>query len=509
LSKQPPDVSSEPELFDTTAGRFTSAAAALALLSSVAGSRLAEEAVVRRGPRGEWWVELAIPLETASPLVWTAGGEPFGFVQGIWIPAAGAGDGTIVKGARESVNASNWNSVGLAELIAATNLQPAYYRVAPELNVIVPGSLGRWVLRRATMLGLSVTLAAARRTPLVGKGRGRGALLFRVRSERGTIPASLVRSLCSLPYAVVAYPSAMEPDNLMIDVRHRSPFPFGMLASMIPGEEIWVLGPPDVGHWRLDVFGEAIDGGLLLEPPATEVLDVAPADPASLPEPLPVRLVKQPGHHPVDAVLLDDDELQWLRHFLIGRPLGESAFLILGDGIHFLISPGGLPGNIPFGTPVARAGKEGLYVEMGRAFQPPLPDGAQRQAFGLNSSSVVAVTDRGAFRFSIERLVPAWSLWVGETPVVEEGMSEVGRRVLGILSEEVRNLERDRGVGMFAGLRPRGRREKAPADVPTLLQEATRAEMAGDFLHAAELLERAGQPARAGRLYERAARRIR
>ena len=40
---------------------------------------------------------------------------------------------------------------------------------------------------------------------------------------------------------------------------------------------------------------------------------------------------------------------------------------------------------------------------------------------------------------------------------------------------------------------------------PWLLEEAQRAELAGDLVRAAELLESAGELAGAGRLYERAA----
>lgn len=499
----------EPPAF-VTGGRFTSASATLALLSSVAGARLTDEAGLRRGPRGEWWVELPLPLDTAAPLVWTAGGQPFGLNDGLWTPAAGAGDGAIVRGARESLNASTWTSVGIAELIAEATLQPSQYRGATALNVIVPGSLSRWVLHRASMLSLAITVAAARRLPLVGRGTAAGALLFRIQAPRGTIASTLVRSLCNLPQTIVAPPSGLDPDNLMIDVRSRSPFPLGVLGPMIPARERWVLGPPDVGHCKLIVEGEEIDGATLLDSPSTVVMSVAPAPAASLPRPVPVSLVPHMTRRGVDAVLLDNAQLGWLTSFLVGRPLSESIFVIPGDGVHLLLSAGGLPSNLPFGILLSRIGEAGLYVELGRAFRPPLPEGAQQKAFDLDDKSVVAVTDRGAYRFVIDRLVPVWTMWIGAAPAVRSELSPHARRALSNVPYEITRAARE-VVGRLLHERVKespSQRSKG-TDAPTLLERAARAQAAGRLLEAAELLEKAGEPGRAGRLYELVARRLR
>jgi hypothetical protein len=148
-----------------------------------------------------------------------------------------------------------------------------------------------------------------------------------------------------------------------------------------------------------------------------------------------------------------------------------------------------------------------LYLEKGLEFNPPLPEGARQRLFQLTEQRVVAVVAKGAYGFDSRRLVPAWTLWVGEAPPVQEGLSPGGKRLLARISATVRQAV-DREVAALA--------EHQPAVLPKSpvnrrlrwLDEAQRAELEGDWVRAAELLEAAGELVRAGRLYERAAEQM-
>jgi hypothetical protein len=203
-------------------------------------------------------------------------------------------------------------------------------------------------------------------------------------------------------------------------------------------------------------------------------------------------------------MLVDEVELNWLRSLLMARPADDSLFLLPGAGHYLVLAPGGLAGTLPLGIALEHLGPGGLYVEKGLEFHPPLPEAARQRLFQLSERRVVAVVTKGAYAFDRRRLVPAWTLWVGEAPPVQEGLSPRGKRLLARLSETVRQAV-DREVAALV--------EQQPAVLPKSpvnrrlrwLAEAQQAELEGDWLRAAELLEAAGELVRAGRLYERAA----
>ena len=490
-----------------TGGIFPSPAGVLAFLAAVAGMRLADEAASRHDIDGGWWAEVDLPWETAAPLVRAAGGRPYQAVGERWLEVPildqPAGEPTL--------DVRAWAPVELADLVTTQPLRRVSVTSSPELDVVVPGALGRWVLRRATALGLETRLSLARRRPLRGEGEEVGVLVVRLRCrprrlgrghERRSVPLSLVQALTSLPYVVVGRPAGPEGERLMVDIRHRPPLSASLIAGMIPEDEIWVLGGADVGHWRLTLTGEEIAGTRLLDRPTVELVDAPLSGAAHLPTRLPVRLVARadrPG--PTDALLLDESELGWLQHFLMTRPSGERAFLIPGAERYLLTAPGGLTGTLPFGVPLTRRPPHGLYVEAGLDFFPPLPEGARRDIFNLDEGGVVAVVEDEAYRFELERLVPAWTLWIGEAPEVQAEVSAGSEVLLAKIGEILREQE-----ARIAA--PQARKDEAPrekVDRSRLLEEAQKAEIAGDLVRAAELLETAGDLGPAGRLYERAA----
>ncbi len=493
-----------------TGAWFASGSGMLAYLGALAGSGLVNEATLLRSPGGAWWSQAAQSCERAAPLVLAAGGRPFARVNGTWVAMTANGQLPDDPIAFARLSLADWVEVNLADLIVQSPLLPGRLIPTAELHVVVPGPLGRWVLQRAAALEILVEVVPCVLRPLRGAGPESGGLRIRLRADRGTIPPSLIYSFCNLPYVIVGEPTAGDGGRLLVNQRQRLAFPPRLLSRMIPEGETWVLGPPDVGSWRLQPTGAEIDGSLLLAAP-TLTSAPAPVQPlASVPDTIEIKLVPRRGRTGrVNAVLLDDEELRWLRTYLAGRPAGEISFLYPGAGRHLLTAPGGLPGDgLPFGTPLVRVGPGGLYLELGQEFHPPLPVAARQACFELNEDTVVAVVaPRSAYRFITAHLTPAWSLWVGEPPQVESGLSIQGQKILNRISDEYRKIElmlaqRDEEA-------QRGGRRPRAGEQARLLDQALQAERADRLFEAAELLERAGYPGQAGRLYERAAGALR
>jgi hypothetical protein len=485
-----------------TGGLFRTASSVLAFLGSALGTAVSDEAAVRRAPNGDWWGEVDASFDTIASLIWTTGGQPFARNGNRWVAATSSGERSVSGEGYEVSAVAKWPVVELASLLAETNLLPGRYRGTHALDVVVPGSLGRWILRRSTALGLRVGLVPALRRPLSGAGGEAGILLLRLRAEHDhPIPAAFVHSLTQLPYLIVGEPIEADGRSVLVDIRHRLPLAPTIVQNMVPVGETWVLGPPDAGYWRLRSAGAEIDGSALMQAPSLHIID-APADATlKLPEAIPVQLVTRPGSGSrVDAVLLDAAELHWLRLFLMGRPTGEVSFLLPGQDVYLLAAPGGLPAALPFGVPLARVGPGGLYLELGIDFYPPLPDGARQARFALTDESAVAVTRKGAYRFDTAQMLPAWALWVGAAPAVQGDLSKNAEQLLMTISALIRQAEAKQIAPPQPAYQPIDRKERA-----RLLEQAQRAELAGNLLRAAELLERAGYPGPAGRLYERAA----
>jgi hypothetical protein len=205
----------------------------------------------------------------------------------------------------------------------------------------------------------------------------------------------------------------------------------------------------------------------------------------------------------VDAVLIGDEELGALRTFLSHGPGGDELVLLLGPGRHLLTEPGGLTRPVPFGTPLTRYGRDGLYLPAGHLLRPRPPDDALVVHFGLARGSVVVVTEAESCRFSVDHLVPAWSLWLGPPPTVREGLSSAATAVLHQLSE-VDLPAPAAGEPTPASF---GAPKHEPAERGELVREAVRLEQAGEFALAARQLELAGDFYRAARMYELAAGR--
>jgi hypothetical protein len=129
-------------------------------------------------------------------------------------------------------------------------------------------------------------------------------------------------------------------------------------------------------------------------------------------------------------------------------------------------------------------------------FYPPLPHAARQQRFQMNSQTAVVIARNQTYRFSTAQITPAWVLWVGEAPPVQQGLSPQGRKLLDSISPQlpkkgILSIFRSQPIKGIEGL--------------GILEQAQQAELKGDLVQAATLLEQAGHPAQAGRLYERIA----
>jgi hypothetical protein len=474
----------------------------LAFLGAIHGARLADEAHCRFDNEGHmWWAAVPVPWEQAAGYVWTAGGVPFARLDGQWFPIAPGGAEPMPVAATFDPHA--WPAIDPGSMLARVTARLQLPVPTDTVDVMLPGQLARWVLRRALDFGLETSVTSAERRPLHGEGPAGTVMVVRLRNPRGNLPGTFLFAASRLPGVVVGRPVPGEHGQLIVEFRHRFPLADVLLASLVAAGETWVIGSPDVAPCRLQLSGDATDGAGFVVPPEPPAIDLPPISPVTAIPKQPLRLTARPDYSGrVDAVLVDDGQLGWLRDYLAARPAGEMAFLLLGPGRHLLTAPGGLAAAVPFGVPLVRVEPGGLYVESGFGFSPPLPEGARRAAFGLDVTSAVAVTQEGAYRFAIDKMIPAWTLWLGEAPVVRSGLSREAEDILAVVGHEIRKAEAEN-----AAPQPNQGRGPIAGNRQQLLIDAQRAELAGNLVRAAELLEAAGELARAGRLYERAARR--
>ncbi|MFD0272335.1 hypothetical protein ACFVHB_00305 [Kitasatospora sp. NPDC127111] len=455
--------------------RFASPRAALGYLAEIVDLRVPPIEVSARD--GSVLFHLDPVLLSSAPLAVRYGGEVY---EGGWVPGP-AGD---------------WRPAGPADL--AVHAPPGRLPEAlDDVSVLVSGPLGRWVLRHSMRRGVPAGFMAVDRVDERGTVTDRSWLLVRLRSPHGPVPAALLASLLRLPDTVVCRRAS--PDGrLLIDVRLRLPLDDRHLLDALP-EDVRQVLPAAGPAWYWSPAGIESEAALLAVP---EHRPVAAAPPAggtrAVPgsgAPMTVRVVASPAAATVrtDAVLVEDDELDLLRHFLLGRPLHESAFLVFGPGRHLVSAAPGLARGLPFGIPLRHVGPGGLYVESGCALSPPLPPSAREEVFGLRPDTVTVLGRGGAWRLDA-RPVPAWTLWLPEPPAFVAGVSDTAREILRRLGEEETEEPAPEAAGPGTG---EARRR--------LLQEAAELTLQREYRAAAERLEAVGHFLQAAQMYERAA----
>lgn len=529
-----------------TSAVFRSAAAALAFWAAAAGAGLARQARARLSPDGRYWIEVAAPPAHAAALASAAGGAPL---------ADPADAGRI---------ADTWTSIDVHHLLAGSALRPAPLSAEPEVMAFVPAALARWVLDRALARGLDVHLAPATWHPVDRDQPGHAGVWLRIRGPLGparpgtragsagnagsgephaVVPAAWLRAIADLPGVIVARPAhdgAPGEPRLCVDIHHRTPVPEPLLARLLAAEprpghdapdvsdvpgapdvpgahDTWLLAGPDIGPGRIALAGDWVPGSTLVVAPAVPVTPAPAAGEAHLPEPVPVRLVRAPAptlQRLPDAVLVDERELHWLRTYLMSLPLGERVYVVPGMYRTLVLAAAESAAGLPLGVPLVRVGPGALYLEQGLAFAPPLPEPARAAAFAATDDEAVVITAEGAWRFRLRALVPAWTLWAGPGPRLRDAHDEHlgGLRKLGDAFSRAAQAARPadpRSVSRFKlppDILPMSGAPLGPRERARLRDEAAAELLRGELVSAAEKLERAGDPAAAARLYERAAR---
>jgi len=489
-----PAKTTKPEPTRTTGGRFPTAAKMLAFVGMLAGTGLAPKVVCRHRPNKAWWIEFELPSDQVAHLIWTAGGQPYGYEANQWHPFTLTGEYSTTP---DTDNPAAGELIELTDLLAETMLHRRQPGRLTSVHVVVLPALSRWVLRRALALGIQVDIVAAQRNPLRGHQAASGVLLLHLQAKQGTVPQSLLQAIAALPYTTVAQAPGTN-ERLLVDIHYRPPLSESLLGTMIPTDETWLLGAPDIGHWRLKLQGEAVDGFSLLEAPTLPPTDQPTSTETRLPAPLPVQLITDRFGR-IDAVLLDDTELGWLQTFLATQPENDAIFLLPGFGKHLMTAPGGLPGQIPFGLPLTHFNPGGLFLETGLNFYPALPETARQQTFGLGDGQVVVLIKDAAYRFNTDNLIPAWALWVGKPPEITDGLAARSRKILAKIAQDLPDAPK----GFFSKMFNKQSSDKPEPQTNDLFKQAEQAELDGRFIDAAQFMEHANDFKAAARLYER------
>jgi hypothetical protein len=270
---------------------------------------------------------------------------------------------------------------------------------------------------------------------------------------------------------------------------------------MLPRGEACVLGAADVGHARIEIAGELVDGASLVLPPAPPPSPMVFPGTNELPSPISVSLVPARAKGRVSAVLLDDMELGWARAWLVRLPASDQVYLVPGERHHLLLSADETASRVPFGLPLVRMGPGPLFVELGTGFFPALPREARRRAFAVTERELVVLSRGGFFRFDIDAMVPAWTAWLAEPPPMRvEPRGELSK-VLAEFERRVNEAVSRHGAHMLEELVDEGEVDEA-----RIRERAARALAFGRTAEAAQLYERIGELGTAARLYEQAAR---
>ncbi|ETR70475.1 MAG: hypothetical protein OMM_03206 [Candidatus Magnetoglobus multicellularis str. Araruama] len=382
------------------AARFQSAQSALTFIGAVAGAGLANEARARKGPATEWWIEIPVSWDQASIMALSSRGIAYAGFNDIWavVPSDGSTPRLPDPLPQKQANAINlyesdgmiylkhdqWPETELMDLISASPLLPAHPKNIQSVVIVTTGVLSASIIRRAVQLGLHVASGTAEQEPLAGGDQYRVAWL-EMSWESSRWPQAFLRSLARLPYTAVTRPLVPDLTNqsgLLIDINHATPLTASLIAELIPSDEYWLLGAPETGHWRIRQTGTLTDASTLIQlPQQPSVTSHATFTEMPAPE-IHLRLTSSPPLPGFpDALLLDEKECGWLKEIIMGRPEAETTYLIPGQNHYLFIAPGGLTSTMPFGLPLRCIGPNGLYLQECRAFYPPLPENARKQAF--------------------------------------------------------------------------------------------------------------------------------
>ena len=502
----------EPEVVDVLA-RFGTAARALGFAEQVMQSaQLNGVQCYRNDADQSWWIQVRRTLGSAREM-------------------AGLGDAELyVRSGNEHVRDRGWGEAAgggapaeipelagasLLDLVRVAGLHPASPRPLRDAYVLLPGYLVPGLLERALDLRLQVTYQQVGLAPLFDPDAApRFCYAVRISAAaRATLPETLLAALRDDPFALVC----RGPDQaLLIGYGTASPLSDRALARLVAlaGDETWLLaGPPD-GCARVTWIDQPLDAANFVQRAAAhELLDLdgsqpysqslAPRRPA---EPRALTLVPVTTRHSVsvDAVLLDDADLDCLPLLLAGDPLADIAFLVRGAGRHLLSAPGGLLTELGVGRPLTCIGPGSLYLPIGYRLDPPVGPSARAALFEPEPSIAQVVLPDSRLGYRLAAAVPVWSLWAGPMPALDLQLPRSARADLEQVAEDVGEPPRPRAAD-WPSIRSALRRPVTPPpqDPSEWRRQAQQAELDQDYVAAAQLYARHNEPLRAARMWER------
>jgi len=508
-----PPAPREPEPFDVVA-RFGTAAGALAFAGQVMQATELDSVPCHRSDAEQCWlVEARLTLNSAREMADLGAGRLYIKTRRGYVRDRGWGDDPG-PGPAERLPAAV--TVGLLDLVRVAGLHPAQERPLREAYVLVPGYLVAGVLERGLELRLRVTYQQVRLEPLFdASAQARVCYAVRLAAvpPRTELPAMLLAALRDDPFSLVC--RSME-QALLIGYATASPLSDRALARLVAaaGDETWLLaGPPD-GCARVSWIDEPLDAATFVRlAPAHALTDLDGSQPyaertdeAWPPRPRPLTVVRGTARTTVDAVLLDDADLESLPLLLAGEPLADSAFLIRGAGRHLLSAPGGLLTELAVGEPLTCVGPGGIYLPVGYRLDPPVGPRARAILFEPDESTAQVVLPDVRLMYDVDAREPVWRLWAGPLPAIDAHLPSAA--TAGI--EEVAHEVGDRAQapvkdqpGLLSGFRRRHAQE--PTDPSAWREEAFKAERQRKYAAAAQLYAQNKEPLRAARLWEREA----
>jgi hypothetical protein len=508
-----PPTQHEPEPFDVVA-RFGTAAGALAFAGQAMQARELDSVPCYRSDADQsWLVEVRLTLNSVREMADLAAGRLYVKTPGGYVRDRGWGE-EPGPGPLEELPAAV--KVGLLELVRVAGLHPAQERPLREAYVLVPGYLVPGVLERGLELRLRVTYQQVRLEPLFDTG-AQARVCYAVRlaavPSRTELPAMLLAALRDDPFSLVC--RSME-QALLIGYATASPLSDRALARLVAaaGDETWLLaGPPD-GCARVSWIDEPLDAANFVRlAPAHALTDVdgsqpyaESADESWPPRPRPLTLVHATARTSVDAVLLDDADLDCLPLLLAGEPLADFAFLIRGASRHLLSAPGGLLAELAVGEPLTCVGPGGIYLPVGCRLDPPVGPRARAILFQPDESTAQVVLPDARLVYDLDAREPVWRLWAGPVPVMDPQLPSSARTGIEQVALEVGDRTQARvkdQPSLLSGFRRRT--APPPPDPSAWREEAFQAERQRNYATAAQLYARNSEPLRAARLWEREA----
>ncbi|HEX8141249.1 MAG TPA: hypothetical protein VF553_01550 [Pyrinomonadaceae bacterium] len=223
------------------------------------------------------------------------------------------------------------------------------------------------------------------------------------------VPSFVLRYLENLPRSVVLTEVwAHEGSRMLVQWGGRYPGNPRHVLPVFPPDSLLLFNSdgdyPNLCVTPMPVFFEG-DDVTSAQTPRPVLAQLRPLnDQESLPLELPVRLVEDTGAvQQTSALILDEEEIRWLRRLLYRLP-GEAfnAYsLCMGEGRAVLLAEAVPVESLPFGIALQRVQDTQLFIPLRTRFAPDLPWALLSQALELKDDVYTFLTEE--FRLDIPR----------------------------------------------------------------------------------------------------------